>query len=92
MRKSPTYWTVKHNWDGYLWPRMWPNKSVAWIAIQNETGWTKAYIKKNFDWSIVQVRLVEVATNQRGSDVNHEALGVCKQMIDAVKTADGEKT
>jgi hypothetical protein len=62
------YYTVRQNWNGHLWPRTWPNESFAWRQLCKETGWTKAHIKKNCDWSIVQVRLVEVATNQCGGD------------------------
>jgi hypothetical protein len=56
------YWTVKHNWDGYLWPRLWPNKRFAWKALCEETGRTRKQIETEHDWSLVKVRLVEVKT------------------------------
>jgi hypothetical protein len=61
MSEPDVYYTVRQNWNGKLWPRMWPNKRVAWKELCKETGNTRAYIEKNCDWTIVPVRLVEVA-------------------------------
>lgn len=56
-----TYWTVRQNWDGKLWPRLWPNERFAWREIERETGMTKRRIKKTCDWALVRVELREVA-------------------------------
>ncbi|WP_158601903.1 hypothetical protein [Pararobbsia silviterrae] len=57
--KNNVFWTVKHNWNGYLWPRTWPNEAHAWREVEKENGKTKAEIKATHDWSIVPIRLVE---------------------------------
>lgn len=55
------YWTVRHNWDGTLWPRLWPNERFAWLRLAEETGMTKAQILAKCDWTMVQVRLMPQA-------------------------------
>lgn len=60
------YWTIKQNWDGKLWPRLWPNKSSAWEGVERETGKKRKWIEENCDWSLVQVELNEVKANTPG--------------------------
>jgi len=57
------YWTIKQNWDGKLWPRLWPNERYAWRQIEQETGNKRKWIEENCDWTLVQVELKEVTAN-----------------------------
>lgn len=57
------YWTVRNNWDGKLWPRLWPNERAAWAALKEETGLTKKTIQETCDWTVVKVKIVEAAPN-----------------------------
>jgi hypothetical protein len=54
------YWTVMQNWDGKLWPRLWPNEKWAWRELERETGLARAQIKKRCDWTLVRVALTRV--------------------------------
>lgn len=58
-RKPPTntYWTIRHNWNGELWPRLWPSEESAWKALEKETGFTKAEVAAKCNWSMVQVKI-----------------------------------
>lgn len=62
-RKPPTnsYWTIRHNWNGELWPRLWPSEESAWKALEKETGFTKAEVAAKCNWSMVQVKISLVA-------------------------------
>lgn len=54
------YWTVMQNWDGKLWPRLWPNEKWAWREMKRETGLTRTQIMKRCDWTLVRVALTRV--------------------------------
>jgi hypothetical protein len=62
-RKPPTntYWTIRHNWNGELWPRLWPSEESAWKALAKETGFTRAEVAEKCNWSMVQVKVSLVA-------------------------------
>lgn len=57
---SNVYWTVRHKGNGYPWKRLWPNEKQAWEQLRKETGMTKKQINLLTDWTLVQVRLIEV--------------------------------
>lgn len=62
-RKPPTntYWTIRHNFNGELWPRLWPSEESAWKALASETGFTRAEVAAKCNWSMVQVKISLVA-------------------------------
>lgn len=62
-RKPPTntYWTIRQNWNGELWPRLWPSEESAWKALAKETAFTKAEVAAKCNWSMVQVKLSLIA-------------------------------
>jgi hypothetical protein len=62
-RKPPTntYWTIRHNWNGELWPRLWPSEETAWKALAKETGFTKAEVAAKCNWSMVEVKVSVLA-------------------------------
>jgi hypothetical protein len=63
LAKPPTntYWTIRHNFNGELWPRLWPTEADAWKMLEKETGFTKAEVAAKCNWSMVQVKLSLVA-------------------------------
>lgn len=60
-QEEGVYWTVRQNWDGKMWPRLWPNERFAWLRLAEETGMTKEQIQAKCDWSMVRVRLLPQA-------------------------------
>jgi hypothetical protein len=58
-RKPPTntYWTIRHNFNGELWPRLWPSEESAWKALAKEYGFTKEEVAATCNWSMVQVKI-----------------------------------
>lgn len=63
LAKPPTntYWTIRHNFNRELWPRLWPSEESAWKALEKETGFTKAEVAAKCNWSMVQVKISLVA-------------------------------
>jgi len=54
------YWTIKQNWNGVLWPRLWPNEAYGWREVKKETGKSRRQIEATHDWSMVRVHVSEL--------------------------------
>lgn len=57
---SNIYWTIKQNWNGVLWPQLWPNEAYGWREVKKQTGKSRSQIEAMHDWSMVRVHVSEL--------------------------------